>query len=75
MQLSLVGFAGVVSGFRFRGKKSPQREAMVLGFMCAASMILPIIGIGSLFWTGGIVLLIAAAAIAAHFMMARAGTS
>ena len=71
MQLSLVGFAGVVSGVRFRRKKSPQRETMVLGFMCAASMILPIIGIGSLFWTGGIVLLIAAAAIAAHFMMAR----
>ena len=71
MQLSLVGFAGVVSGFRFRRKKSPQRETMVLGFMCAGSMILPIIGIGSLFWTGGVVLLIAAAAIAAHFMMAR----
>ena len=71
MQLSLVGFAGVVSGLRFRGRKSPQREAMVLGFMCAASMILPIIGIGSLFWTGGIVLLVVAAAAAAHFMMAR----
>ena len=71
MQLSLVGFAGVLSGFRFRGRKSPQREAMVLGFMCAASMILPIIGIGSLFWTGGIVLIVAAAAGAAHFLMSR----
>ena len=71
MQLSLVGFAGVLSGVRFRGKKSPQREAMILGFMCAASLILPIIGIGSLFWTGGIILLIAAASAAAYFLMSR----
>ena len=71
MQLSLAGFAGVLSGVRFRSKKTPQREAMVLGFMCAASMILPIIGIGSLFWTGGIVLLIAASAIAVFFLMSK----
>ena len=71
MQLSLVGFAGVLSGIRFRGRKSPQREAMILGFMCVASMILPIIGIGSLFWTGGVVLLVAAAAVSAHFLMSR----
>ena len=70
MQMSLVAFAGVLSGVRFRGKKSPQREAMILGFMCAASLILPIIGIGSLFWTGGIVLLIAAAA-AVYFLVSR----
>ena len=71
MQLSLVAFAGVLSGVRFRGKKSPQREAMILGFMCAASLILPIIGIGSLFWTGGIVLLIAASAAAIYFLVSR----
>ena len=71
MQMSLVAFAGVLSGVRFRGKKSPQREAMVLGFMCAASLILPIIGIGSLFWTGGIVLLIAAAATAMFFLVSK----
>ena len=71
MQLSLVAFAGVLSGVRFRGRKSPQREAMILGFMCAASLILPIIGIGSLFWTGGIVLLTAAAAAAMYFLVSR----
>ena len=71
MQMSLVAFAGVLSGVRFRGKKSPQREAMVLGFMCAASLILPIIGIGSLFWTGGIVLLIAAATAAMFFLVSK----
>ena len=71
MQLSLVGFAGVLSGVQFRGKRSPQREALMLGFMCAASMLLPIIGIGSLFWTGGIVLLVAAAAAAMYYMMSR----
>ena len=71
MQMSLVAFAGVLSGVRFRGKKSPQREAMILGFMCAASLILPIIGIGSLFWTGGIVLLIAAAAAAMYFLVSK----
>ena len=71
MQLSLVAFAGVLSGVRFRGRKSPQREAMILGFMCAASLILPIIGIGSLFWTGGTVLLTAAAAAAMYFLVSR----
>ena len=71
MQMSLVAFAGVLSGVRFRGKKSPQREVMILGFMCAASLMLPIIGIGSLFWTGGIVLLIAAAAAAVYFLVSR----
>ena len=71
MQLSLVAFAGVLSGVRFRGRKSPQREAMILGFMCVASMLLPIIGIGSLFWTGGIVLLVAAAAAAVYFLVSK----
>ena len=71
MQMSLVAFAGVLTGVRFRSRKSPQREAMILGFMCAASLILPIIGIGSLFWTGGIVLLVAAASAAAYFLMSR----
>ena len=71
MQMSLVAFAGVLTGVRFRSRKSPQREAMILGFMCAASLILPIIGIGSLFWTGGIVLLVAASSAAAYFLMSR----
>ena len=70
-QLSLVAFAGVFSGIKFRSHKSPKRESLILGFMCAASLILPILGIGSIFWTGGIVILVGLAAACVFFLKGR----
>ena len=70
-QLSLVAFAGVLSGIKFRSHKSPKRETLILGFMCAASLILPILGIGSIFWTGGIVILVGLAAACVFFLKGR----
>ena len=70
-QLGLAVFGGVMAGIRFRSHKSPQREAEIVGVMCLASLILPIIGIGNIFWTGGIVLLIGLASVAAIFLTSR----
>ena len=70
-QLGLAAFGGVMAGFRFRGHKSPQREAEIVGVMCLASLILPVIGIGNIFWTGGIVLLIGVASVAVIFLSSR----
>lgn len=70
-QLGLAAFGGVLAGFRFRGHKSPQRETEIVGVMCLASLILPVIGIGNIFWTGGIVLLIGLASVAVIFLSSR----
>ena len=71
-QLALAVFGGLMSGIRFRKMRTPQREALILLFMCGASLILPVIGIGNIFWTGGLALLVAAAAAAVFFLGSRA---
>ncbi len=70
-QLGLAAFGGVMAGIRFRAHKSPQREAEIVAVMCLASLILPVIGIGNIFWTGGIVLLIGLASVSAIFLTSR----
>ena len=71
-QLGLAVFGGVFAGFRFRTMKTPRREALILLCMCAASLLLPLFGVGNLFWTGGIVLLAAASSAAVFFLASRA---
>ena len=71
-QLGLAVFGGVFAGFRFRTMKTPRREALILLCMCGASLLLPLFGVGNLFWTGGIVLLAAASSAAVFFLASRA---
>ena len=70
-QLALAAFGGVLSGVKFRRMKSPLREASILIVICLASLILPIMGVGNIFWTGGIALLIALSSIAVIFLASR----
>ena len=71
-QLALTAFGGLVSGYAVRKDKSPGRETKILGCMCLASLIMPAFGLGgNLFWTGGIVLLVALAAMAVVFLTRR----
>ena len=71
-QLGLAVFGGVFAGFRFRTMKTPRREVLILLCMCGASLLLPLFGVGNLFWTGGIVLLAAASSAAVFFLASRA---
>ncbi len=70
-QLILAVFGGVMAGVRFKGDKTPQRESKILIAMCVAALILPGIGMGNIFWAGGIPLLIGLAAVAVHFVASR----
>ena len=70
-QLALAAFGGALSGVKFRRMKSPMREAAILIVICLASLILPIMGVGNIFWTGGIALLIALSSIAVIFLASR----
>lgn len=70
-QLALAAFAGLMAGVRVRTDKTPRREAMIVVAMCAGSLILPGLGMGNIFWTGGIALLVALAAGAVIFLTSR----
>ena len=70
-QLALAAFGGALSGVKFRRMKSPMREAAILIVICLASLILPIMGVGNIFWTGGIALLVALSSIAVIFLASR----
>ena len=70
-QLLLALIAG---GFIFVAAKrqpSPRREVAGMIAMCAGSLVLPVIGIGNLFWTFGIVLLVIMGSGAVFFMRSR----
>ena len=58
-QIMLALFAGFVfaNGAKAKRVTSPAREWIILAAAAIGSAILPIIGIGSLFWAGGIILL------------------
>ena len=70
-QIMLTLFGGVLAGFKGRRLRSPVREAVILVFMAFGAMILPFMGIGNLFWAGGILVLAAVAAAAVFFMRAK----
>ena len=70
-QLALSIFGGVFSGIKLRKFRSPRREASILIFMCLGGLILPVLGIGNLFWTAGIAALVGLAALAVIFTNSR----
>ena len=71
-QIMLTLFAGGLVAVRFRGTLSPGREIVIMGAMAFGSMILPAFGLGSLFWTGGVVLLCLIGMGAVFFLRVRA---
>ena len=70
-QIMLTIFGGLMAGWRARRLRTPVREAVILVFMAFGAMILPFLGIGNLFWAGGILVLAAVAAAAVFFMSAK----
>ena len=70
-QIMLTLFGGVMAGWRAKRLRSPVREAVILAFMAFGAMILPFLGIGNLFWAGGILVLAGVAAAAVFFMRAK----
>ena len=67
-QLILTVFGGVLAGVKARRMRSPVREVVILLFMAASSLILPLLDVGSIFWTGGILALAGLAAAALFFL-------
>ena len=67
--LSLLG--GVMAGVRFKGMKSPQREAAITGAMSFGALILPFFGQGNNFWIIGIALLVLVSSVAVVFIASR----
>ena len=67
-QLILTVFGGVLAGVKARRMRSPVRELVILVFMAGASLILPLMDVGSIFWTGGILALAGLAAAALFFL-------
>ena len=70
-QIMLTLFGCVMAGWRAKRLRSPVREAVILVFMAFGAMILPFLGIGNLFWAGGILVLAGVAAAAVFFMRAK----
>ena len=70
-QLFLAAFAGVLAGVRFKGMRSPRREAVITGSISAGALILPMFGLANNFWVIGIALLILLCSVAAIFLARR----
>ena len=70
-QLMLIAFAGVFAGVRFKGQKSPRREAIITGVMSLAALILPAFGMGNSWWVIGIALLVFLSSVAVIFAASR----
>ena len=70
-QLGLTLLAGAVSGYRFRGMKSPQREAAIMGAMSFGALILPFFGHGNNFWIIGVAILVLLGSVATIFLARR----
>ena len=70
-QLGLTLLAGAVSGYRFRGMKSPQREAAITGAMSFGALILPFFGHGNNFWIIGVAILVLLGSVATIFLARR----
>ena len=70
-QLALALFGGALAGVRFKGMKSPQREAAITGAMSLGALILPFFGQGNNFWIVGIALLVLVCSVAVVFIASR----
>ena len=70
-QLLLGLFAGGLTGVRFRRTASPTRETIILGAAAFGTLVLPVFGLGNLFWTGGLLVLAGIASVATVFLRSR----
>ena len=71
-QIGLTLFAGAMMAIKGRRMRSPGREIAIMMAMCFGSLALPVIGMGTLFWTGGVCLLTGLAIAAVYFLKSRA---
>lgn len=70
-QMCLIILAGVVSGVRFEGMKSPKREAVITLAMSGGGLILPAFGMGNNFWLMGVSVAVCISSIAVIFVTSR----
>ena len=72
-QLILTMLGGIaVAATGGRRMRSPAREMAIAVGLCAGSTILPVIGMGTLFWTGAVCLLCVVGVIASYWLTSRA---
>ena len=70
-QLMLTLFGGVLMGVKSRHLRSPGRETWIFIVMCISCALMPIVGLGSMFWAGGVCLLFGACLMAAFYLRSR----
>lgn len=73
-QIALTIIAGVAFGIvaKKKGYRSPGLETIIVVAMSIGSLLLPIFGLGNLFWSGGILFLAAVIIVATNFLRSRA---